>query len=84
MSDATVDEDKARERRDRDDYYDRKAAEHEFEDEKHQVYITGDSAFLQKVEEPTDWEGKLYNSWELQDEADNLPESPEQNWEEEL
>ena len=58
---------------DEQDYYQRKADEHEAEDEKHRVYITGDTAFLEVAVEPATWEGKLYPESQLEiDEGDHL------------
>lgn len=52
------------------------------DDEPERFYIGKDKPQIQVSRHPKHWEGKLYAPWELKDEADNLPESPEQNWEE--
>jgi hypothetical protein len=50
------------------------------EPEKH--WIGKDKPAVSRSSEPLDWPGKLYPLWMLKDEADNLPESPEQaGWE---
>ncbi len=41
-------------------------------------YVGSDKPKFQYPSEPEHFEGKMYPEWQLKNEADNLPESPEQ------